>query len=156
MKKIELGQSISLLANVGVIIGIVFVGIELSQNNELMAGEARATRLAAVTQTWQILVENPEITVLLVSDRNGTALTEDQEVRLNAYWMRALLNIQWQHQELPESTEWVNGMRRAFASYGSLSRTWQGVGPGARATGKDNFDADFVEFWEKNVLSSDD
>ena len=36
MKKIDLGQAIGILANVGVTAGIVFLGMELRQNNELV------------------------------------------------------------------------------------------------------------------------
>jgi hypothetical protein len=35
MKKIDLGQAIQ-VANVGVIAGIVFLGVEIHQNNEVM------------------------------------------------------------------------------------------------------------------------
>jgi hypothetical protein len=35
MKKIDLGQAIQ-VANVGVIVGIVFLGVEIHQNNEVM------------------------------------------------------------------------------------------------------------------------
>ncbi len=41
MRKIDLGQTINVLANVGVIAGIVFLGVELSQNNDLLAAQAR-------------------------------------------------------------------------------------------------------------------
>ena len=36
MKKPDLGQTITIFANLGVIAGIVFLGIELQQNNELL------------------------------------------------------------------------------------------------------------------------
>jgi len=36
LKKIHLGQTIEILANLGVIAGIVFLGVELRQNNELV------------------------------------------------------------------------------------------------------------------------
>jgi hypothetical protein len=39
MKKIDLGQTITILANVGVIAGIVFLGIELNQNTRQLALE---------------------------------------------------------------------------------------------------------------------
>ena len=35
-KKIDLGQTIGILANAGVIAGIVLLGMELRQNNELV------------------------------------------------------------------------------------------------------------------------
>ncbi len=36
MKKIDLGQAVGILANAGVIAGIVFLGMGLHQNNELV------------------------------------------------------------------------------------------------------------------------
>ena len=39
MKKIELGQSIQLLANVGVIAGIIFLEIELAQNTDALKAQ---------------------------------------------------------------------------------------------------------------------
>jgi hypothetical protein len=36
LKKIDLRHTIGLLANLGVIAGIVFLGLELRQNNELV------------------------------------------------------------------------------------------------------------------------
>ena len=44
MKKIDLGRTIGILANLGVIAGIIFLGVELRQNNELMEAEARRAR----------------------------------------------------------------------------------------------------------------
>lgn len=45
MKKIDLGQTIQILANVGVIAGIVFLAIELQQNNELQRSSSRQALL---------------------------------------------------------------------------------------------------------------
>ena len=39
MKQIDLGQTISILANLGVIAGIVFLAVELRQNNELLVAQ---------------------------------------------------------------------------------------------------------------------
>jgi hypothetical protein len=41
MKKIDLGQTITILANVGVITGIAFLAAELRQNNEMMRAQTR-------------------------------------------------------------------------------------------------------------------
>ncbi len=49
MKKIDLGQTITILANVGVVAGIVFLAVELRQNNEFMAADARFNLLSAVS-----------------------------------------------------------------------------------------------------------
>ncbi len=39
MKKIDLGQTVSIIANLGVIAGIVFLAIELSQNTDAMRSQ---------------------------------------------------------------------------------------------------------------------
>jgi hypothetical protein len=40
MKKIDLGQTISIVANIGVVAGIVFLGIEIRQNTQALEAEA--------------------------------------------------------------------------------------------------------------------
>ena len=39
MKKLDFAQTASLLANLGVIAGIIFLGFELGQNNDLLAAQ---------------------------------------------------------------------------------------------------------------------
>lgn len=39
MKKIDLGQFISILANVGVISGIIFLAVEIRQNDKMMMSQ---------------------------------------------------------------------------------------------------------------------
>ena len=41
MKKPNPGQMIQIVANIGVIAGIVFLGFELRQNNQFLGAEAR-------------------------------------------------------------------------------------------------------------------
>ena len=42
MKKIDFGQTVSILANIGVIAGIIFLAIEVQQNNTLMRAQTRS------------------------------------------------------------------------------------------------------------------
>ena len=151
MKKIELGQLVTIAANVGVIAGIVFLAIELGQNNDLMEAERRLNRANQIRSIWDTNVYEPEMTELLVKDRNGADLTEAEQLRLSSFWMSTLLGIEWQFQEFPDETTYLNGMRRNFAAYPSLRTTWQGSNVGSRAAGKDSFNREFVEFIEELV-----
>ncbi|HUF73497.1 MAG TPA: hypothetical protein VMR74_11420 [Gammaproteobacteria bacterium] len=61
MKKIDLGQTINTLANLGVLIGLVLLLVQLNQNNELMRAEAqnivaeeRVSRGLAVANSGEI------------------------------------------------------------------------------------------------------
>ena len=151
MKKIDLGQLVSTLANLGVIAGIVFLAMELRQNNDLMEAEARLNRSNQVRSTWDTMVYEPEMAELLVKDRNGVELTEAEQLRLSSFWMSTLYAVQWQYEELPDPSVWLNPMRRNFAAYPSLRTTWHGGGAGSRAAGQDAFDPDFVKFIEERV-----
>ena len=65
MKKIDLGQTAAVLANLGVIAGVLFLALELQQNNELIAAEGRLNRSNQVIETWNTLVTHPELALLL-------------------------------------------------------------------------------------------
>jgi hypothetical protein len=58
MKRIDLGQAISVPANLGVIAGIVFLALELQQNNELLGAEARATRVGSRQADNSLVLEH--------------------------------------------------------------------------------------------------
>ena len=64
LKKLDLGQSIGILANVGVIAGIVFLGLELRQHNELMEAEAS---MATHQGGQESLAQNPALTSVLAN-----------------------------------------------------------------------------------------
>jgi hypothetical protein len=152
MEKIDLGQAITISANIGVIAGIVFLGFELRQNNRLIASEALAVR-ASMNQTgWGYLVENPDLVALLVRDQNGESLTEEEQFRLNAMWMKNLAQRQFEFFENPDSADWTAGQRRNSEAYSSIRNSWNGVGPGSTQPGNDNFDLLFVQFYEENVV----
>ncbi len=50
MKAPQLNQTVSILANVGVIAGIIFLAFELRQNNEFLAAQARYNLIERRTQ----------------------------------------------------------------------------------------------------------
>ncbi|MEM7432562.1 MAG: hypothetical protein AAF351_11600 [Pseudomonadota bacterium] len=150
-KNLELQEWVSIVANVGVIAGIVFLAIELRQNNELLASQTRAT-YASMDQTgWVMIIENPSLIDILIQDRSGEPLSESQELRLNALWMQTFAQYEFRYLEDPDFTPWVAGQRRIFQSYPSLRRAWRGDGRGSRQAGKDNFDPDFVTFYDEQV-----
>ncbi len=78
MKKIALGQTITILANVGVIAGIVFLGIELRQNNELLGVQIRSGILDRQTGAPDLILQTPELWPLLVKDEDSLTHPERQ------------------------------------------------------------------------------
>ena len=57
MKKLDLGQTISILANVGVLAGIVILIIEIDQNNDALTFQARTMLPTARSAEQQNFVQ---------------------------------------------------------------------------------------------------
>jgi hypothetical protein len=71
MKKIDVGQFIAILANLGVLAGIAFLAVELRQSNELISAEARFNMLATRTEPYTLQITERDLPEILVKDRNG-------------------------------------------------------------------------------------
>ena len=143
MKKLDLGQTISVLANLGVIAGIFFLGLELRQNNELLLQEAQRSRAAAVRENTALIAENAE---LVVKDEAGDTLTAAESIRMSSMWTGMLISYQTAFRQLPRQAIAVraNGFRRMFATMPSFRETWE--------QSRDEYEPDFVAFMEENVV----
>ena len=94
MKKLDLGQAIATLANIGVIAGILFLGIELRQNNQLLRAEAIGALLETRMYTTEEVVSNDSLLALLAKNRRNLELTLEERMRLGAYFSRDLMGYQ--------------------------------------------------------------
>jgi len=91
MKKIDLGQTITVLANIGVIIGIVFLVLELQQNREVLELQLQSENRARVSEMIDLVVENPEYADLMAKDVGD--LTDSERRRLTFLGIRMILNF---------------------------------------------------------------
>ena len=144
----KLNSLLTLLANLGVLVGIFFLAIELRQNNELMEAEARFNRVSASKEAFNIQSTNGELAEIVVKVNNGQPLTEVELYRFESSHMRFLINMEWIFREMPEdSTERKYAKRRlAVALSNDLRRKiyLQRI---------EDFDLDFVSWIEDNILS---
>ena len=95
MKKLDLGQAIAILANIGVIAGIVFLGFELQQNNELLRAEARADRRDINREAVIRGLENPDLRTARLKAPNGEPLSDSELYILELDTQAALTD--WQY-----------------------------------------------------------
>jgi hypothetical protein len=154
VNKIDLGQTLNTLANVGVIAGIIFLALELNQNNEFLELEAKATRMEILLDGWERIASDPALVALMIKDRNEEALTQAEEMQLNAYWMGYFLRREWNYENLSsKSDQWRDSFLRIYQAYGSMRRAWEGGSGGSVSAGKDNFSPDFVAFIEGELAS---
>ena len=90
--KIELGQTIQSLANVGVIAGIVFLAIEIRQNTESLEINAYQELIAQINSQSELSLTNPEASLrfnyladLSADDLSREDITVEERLLVNNY-----------------------------------------------------------------------
>jgi len=144
MKKIDVGQTLTILANLGVIAGIVFLGYELRQNNAFMAAEARFNRLSVSTENWSLLAENDALAELRYKDIAGMDMTPQERDRWESYLMRVLVTREWSFRELPREELPVETWRRVTLEQTTLRELYERE--------RESFDPEFTAWFDENVL----
>jgi len=148
MKRLDLPQAIAVLANIGVIASIVFLGIAVNQNNRLLASQTSIALMTFRVNANQRYADDRELMELRVKANRNEQLSEVEELRLIqdarsifAYW-------EWQVEsyrkgdlkELP-----LSGITGAMAQYAHLRNVWQ--------ISKDLYTPEFAAFMDKNVTN---
>ena len=147
MKNIDVGQSINTVANVGVILGIVFLGLELQQNNEFAAESERATRYQAALGTYELVLNNPNLLRVTLKARNEE-LTDDERSTLSIFFTRVWLGLQQTFDSTNEADRatFVRLHRRTFEELPVLQELWQ--------RDREVLDPDFVAFMEQEIIGN--
>jgi hypothetical protein len=106
MKKIDIGQGVQTLANLGVIAGIVFLAVEISQNTEsldearnLAIAEAQQARAAQLDESYRSLANSeylPEI-FAKYSEEGIEGLTEEERLRFTFQTCSGLFRLATLH-----------------------------------------------------------
>ena len=139
-----------LAANIGVIAGIAFLAIEISQNSDQLAAQTRNTMFGARAVLENDFANNiGGIAEIVTKARRGETLTDTEAARLVSRQYRVLRTFEYMIQEsTPEIVRMQAPYMVAYISStsGALDR-W-------KTSPKDAFDPKFVSFMEKYVLPS--
>jgi hypothetical protein len=135
MKKIFLSQTIGILANLGVLAGIIFMGLELRQNNQLLQAEAIGALLETRINRSAELARNQGVAALLAKNTRKEVLTDEEMLRLMQFHTRVFLGFEKTYflfQEGVIAEEYMRTnlplMKRAFSERNvsqSPSQTWE-------------------------------
>ena len=154
MKKIDLGQTITILANVGVIAGIVFLAVELQQNNELLEAEARQALVDRRISLAEIVASNGELANVVSKAQAGDPLSPGKRRQLYALNISIFAMVESQFAEyqrgrLELEDVTVGGLTNALSDSGlsaNVRQFWE--------SWKHTTNAEFREFVEERVISS--
>ena len=151
---IDLGQTVGILANIGVIAGIAFLALELRQNNSHLATQARYSLRQYRLDTAKTLMA-PHMLDATHKYGSGAGVTPSER---SAARMGALVCIElweWQHGEyvagmLKRSELPIDSWRLWFQGKSEIpipiSEVWN--------SRRNVMNPEFVRFFEENVLSS--
>ena len=106
----KLNKSLTLIANLAVVAGIVFLAFELRQNNELLESEIRTIRLGVRTADFLRPLEHPQYGNAVIKKRHGEPLTEYETLILNRTMATTLYNYQYVFTEYSLGRVKINAM----------------------------------------------
>ncbi len=149
MKKLDLGQTLGILANAGVIAGILFLGYEIRQNNSFLAAQARA-EMTDNRVSYNDMMLVPENLGVYLKAANNEELLGEETARLGFIVNSILVRWESEYREYaagmyPLKTLPIEGYRDTFETFPSFRDTWQ--------SRKHVRDPEFVQFMEENVVS---
>lgn len=85
MKKIDIGQTIGILANVGVLAGLLLLVSELNQNRNMMLAQARHEVSQGIVDQFYAVATDPEFAEFLSKALSGQLESEAERLRFNSY-----------------------------------------------------------------------
>jgi len=139
MKKIDIGQTIGVLANIGILVSIVFLAIEIGQNQETLEEQNTLTKLsgrdAAIDRfgEWRrLLLQNPELHRVWLRGLEGQELEPFEQAQFQAMvteWTYLLLTLHNRFSALgvdPEARGMVTILVEQIESSETFRRLWDG------------------------------
>ena len=150
MKKLGLGQTLGILANLGVIAGIIFLAYELQQNNLYLREQARYNVFQNRLSANLLPVVDPDIARLWNWQETDEPLNE-----LDGRRRADLLHtnfLRWQHDfhslqlgTVDAESFPLEGMKRTFHGRPGHDEVW--------AARKAGYSPDFVEWMEETIVN---
>lgn len=125
MKKIDLGQILGVLANLGVLVGILLLVYELNQNREMMQAQTRHDISSEFVGLMISAASNGQLANLIRRGDLGEELSPDEQYRFERYtrgMFRYWENVHYQYRlGLYDEQEFVK-QRAAWQAYFARSK----------------------------------
>ena len=133
---------LALIANLGVIVGIIFVVVEISQNTEQLAAQDRYNRLEVVRAATAFRLEDADLGKALRTPAEDR--TTSDRGTINAYYDFLTLGLEWTFKELPEDELPLERWKSRLSNNDDFILYWE--------RNRSTFDASFVDYIDQNVL----
>ena len=144
----RLNRWLSLGANLGVIAGIIFLGVEIQQNNQILRNQARYNMMLNVNEGTSARAADAELMEIRVKAINGEELSQVESLRLTEDIRSTLVNWGWELEQyqrgfidrLP-----IEGWRRVIDRYPYVSEMYLEM--------YEEHESEFHRFMLENILN---
>lgn len=154
MKSDRINKWLTLVANIGVIFGLILVALELQQNSELMRVQINQARADSAMVSAEHSFNSPYLPAILVKISNGEDLSDEEWMRYVSYFRSMNRNqdnvlSQYSSGMLGENTpRSVAHYAREFVGPTDLSRrAWEIT--------KSGYTDEYVEFIEAAITNGE-
>jgi hypothetical protein len=151
MKKIDIGQTIGILANLGVVAGIIFLAIEVGQNNELMSAAVRNSQNQRILEYVEQVYMAPGLAEVIAKANRGESLTDAESLVLFNRQLRLVRGFEVQFKEYVAGNaaalplNWKEHFLKGLYRNPPLIGIWEEVRP--------ILSPEFVKYVDDNVLT---
>ena len=148
----KLNQWLMLAANLGVIAGIAFLALEVSQNTEALQAQSSYNLYQAKTGSFRMIAQNPDgLADIFIRMQQNETLTPAETLRLRLYTQAMLGDFEWQYKEMASGRLVVDfdfaGQLAGFLN--GMPYMMQGF---ERGKATNTLDAGFVEYVDAEVM----
>lgn len=146
----RLNRWLTLVANIGVIAGIVFLAIELRQNNELLEAQSRADRREIDRQAQRRELDYPELRNAVRKAQQSQPLSDDEKYLVHIDAQIALTDWYYIFQEVQEGTlpetamDPVGWCRVFYRGSPNMSDSWS----------PSDWPSDYAEYVQENIVDN--
>lgn len=151
MKKIDLAQSIQLLANLGVIAGIVFLAFEVRQNNDFLRADAEYRIFEHRTNFRREMYRDQSLTDLVIKAGRGEDLSIEEFARVANLYRVLYQGMSWEFRqyEAGRATDYpIGALKEAVTSSAFAQQLWREF-----VEELDESNPSFLRFLEENGLA---
>jgi hypothetical protein len=146
----KISEWLTILTNVGVILGLMFVGLEYQNNSSLLEIERATARDDQVNSIIDTVIQDPSLLELMSKDRDSLSQLESDRLRLLGLRMLLALDSNYvTSSPLDPPTE--KSMISTFRAIYSRPRLNYGI-PYAWGTYKERGETTFTQFFQKNIV----
>lgn len=143
----RLNRWLTLVANLAVVAGIIFLAFELRQNNLLLEAQARSTAASFRLSHNDRLME-PDIAAILIKVRSGEALSDVEAYRYERVVHGIFVSLEVAYGDFRAgliSGLPIVGVRHTFEKNPGMKDIWD--------KRRDFYSAEFVRFMEEQIIS---